>query len=258
MANDVSLSGLSTELKTGLAFLTRLPMPSASLAGEDLVRAGWTFPVIGAGIGAFGAVIYWLAHGLGLHAFICAALAVAATLLLTGGLHEDGLADTADGFGADASLDRKLVIMHDSQIGTYGAAALVLSLMLRVGAITSVGDPALAAAALIAAHSGARAAMLIFMRSVPGARDDGLSAGAGVPPQNSSLIAACIAVVVLLLCLGLGATLVALLLLAGAGGMMAWLSMRQIGGQTGDVLGAYEQVAEILILLAAAAAANPA
>ena len=79
-----------------------------------------------------------------------------------------------------------------------------------------------------------------------------------MPPQNSSLIAACIAVVVLLLCLGLGATLVALLLLAGAGGMMAWLSMRQIGGQTGDVLGAYEQVAEILILLAAAAAANPA
>ncbi|HEX2338771.1 MAG TPA: adenosylcobinamide-GDP ribazoletransferase, partial [Hyphomicrobiaceae bacterium] len=76
----------------------------------------------------------------------------------------------------------------------------------------------------------------------------------GMPPQNSSLIAACIAVVVLLLCLGFGAALVALLLLAAAGAVMAWLSMRQIGGQTGDVLGAYEQVAEILILLAAAAA----
>jgi adenosylcobinamide-GDP ribazoletransferase len=254
MANDVSLSGLSTELKTGLAFLTRLPVPSASLAGEDLVRASWTFPVIGAGIGAFGALIYWLAHALGLQAFIGAALAVTATLLLTGALHEDGLADTADGFGADASVDRKLAIMRDSQIGTYGAAALVLSLMLRVGAIASIADPALVAAALIAAHAGARAAMLIFMRLVPNARNDGLSAGAGVPPQNTSLIAAGIAIVLLLLCLGFGATLVALLLLATAGGTMAWLSVRQIGGQTGDVLGAFEQVAEILILLAAAAA----
>jgi adenosylcobinamide-GDP ribazoletransferase len=254
MANDVSLGGLSTELKTGLAFLTRLPVPSASLAGEDLVRASWTFPVIGAGIGACGALIYWLAHALGLQPFVSAALAVAATLLLTGALHEDGLADTADGFGADASVDRKLAILRDSQIGTYGAAALVVSLMLRVGAIASLADPALAAAALIAAHSGARAAMLVFMRLVPNARNDGLSAGAGVPPQNASLIAAGIAIVLLLLCLGFGATLVAVLLLAIAGGTMAWLSVRQIGGQTGDVLGAFEQVAEILILLTAAAA----
>jgi adenosylcobinamide-GDP ribazoletransferase len=210
--------------------------------------------VIGAGIGAFGALIYWLAHALGLQPFVSAALAVAATLLLTGALHEDGLADTADGFGADASVDRKLAILRDSQIGTYGAAALVLSLMLRVGAIASLADPALAAAALIAAHSGARAAMLVFMRLVPNARNDGLSAGAGVPPQNASLIAAGIAIVLLLLCLGFGATLVAVLLLAIAGGTMAWLSVRQIGGQTGDVLGAFEQVAEILILLTAAAA----
>jgi adenosylcobinamide-GDP ribazoletransferase len=91
------------------------------------------------------------------------------------------------------------------------------------------------------------------MRLVPNARNDGLSAGAGTPPQNSALIASGIAIVVLLLCLGFGATLVALLLLAAAGGVMAWLSVRQIGGQTGDVLGAFEQVAEILILLTAAA-----
>jgi adenosylcobinamide-GDP ribazoletransferase len=95
--------------------------------------------------------------------------------------------------------------------------------------------------------------MLIFMRSVPSARNDGLSAGAGTPPQNSSLIAAGIAVAVLLLCLGFGATLAAVLLLAAAGGVMAWLSIKQIGGQTGDVLGAFEQTAEILILLIASA-----
>ena len=204
MANDVSLSGLSTELKTGLAFLTRLPVRSPSPAGEDLIRASWTFPVIGAGIGAFGAIAYWLALALGLPPFIGATLAVAATLLLTGALHEDGLADTADGFGADASRERTLDIMRDSQIGTYGAIALVLSLLLRASAIGSIADAALVAAALIAAHAGARAAMLVFMRLVPSARGDGLSADAGAPPQNSSLIAAGIAAVLLLLCLGFG------------------------------------------------------
>ena len=253
MTNGVSPSGLSTDLLTGLAFLTRLPVHTRRAAGADLIRASWTFPVIGAGVGAFGALIYWLAHAFGLQPFICAVFAVAATLLLTGGLHEDGLADTADGFGASASRERKLAIMHDSLIGTYGAAALILSLMLRVGAIASLADPALAAAALIAAHAGARAAMLVFMRNVRNARDDGLSAEAGIPTQTSSITAVVIAAVVLLLCLGFGATLAASLLLAGAGAGLAWLSVRQIGGQTGDVLGAYEQTAEIAILLVAAA-----
>jgi adenosylcobinamide-GDP ribazoletransferase len=221
--------------------------------GEAFVRAGWTFPVIGAGVGASGALVYWLAHALGLDAFVSAVLAVTATLLLTGGLHEDGLADTADGLGAQAGPDRKLAIMRDSQIGAYGAAALALSLMLRAGAIASLSEPALVAPALIAAHAGARAAMLVFMRAVPSARDDGLAAEAGVPPQESALIAAAIAGVLLLICLGFGATLVGLLLLAAAGGAFAWLCLREIGGQTGDVLGAFEQIGEVLILLIAAA-----
>ncbi len=158
MTTGVSISGLSTDLKTGLAFLTRLPLvPSAPVTGAELVRASWTFPIVGAGVGAFGALIYWLMHALGLHAFVGAVLAVAGTALITGCLHEDGLADTADGFGAGGTPERKLEIMRDSQIGTYGAAALILSLLLRVGAIASLADPALAALALIAAHAGARA-----------------------------------------------------------------------------------------------------
>jgi adenosylcobinamide-GDP ribazoletransferase len=254
MEGGVSAKALSTELKTGLAFLTRLPLVhSQPVTGGDVARASWTFPVIGAGVGAFGALIYWLAHGLGLPAFVCAALAVAATLLITGGLHEDGLADTADGFGAGVTPGRKLEIMRDSQIGTYGVAALILSLLLRVGAIASLAEPGLAALALIAAHAGARATLPAFMRRVPRARQDGLSADAGEPPQQSSAIAAAIGLVVLLLCLGFSATLIAAVLLAAALGLMAWLCLRQIGGQTGDVLGALEQVSEILILLVAAA-----
>jgi len=216
-----------------------------------LVRASWTFPIVGAGVGAFGALVYWLMHALGLHAFVCAALAVAATALITGCLHEDGLADTADGFGAGGTRERKLEIMRDSQIGTYGAAALILSLLLRVGAIASLAEPALAALALIAAHAGARAVMPVFMRRVPRARQDGLSADAGAPPQRSSVLAAVIGLVALFLCLGLSATLIAVVLLVAALGLMAWLSISQIGGQTGDVLGAVEQTSEILILLVA-------
>ena len=90
--------------------------------------SSWTFPVVGAGVGALGALVYWLADRLGLDPILSAILAVAATLLLTGCLHEDGLADTADGFGASVSRERKLDIMRDSEIGTYGASALILSL----------------------------------------------------------------------------------------------------------------------------------
>jgi adenosylcobinamide-GDP ribazoletransferase len=107
--------------------------------------------------------------------------------------------------------------------------------------------------ALIAAHAGARATLPVFMRLVPNARQDGLSANAGEPPQNGALIAALLGLLALLLCLGFGATLIAALLLACAIGLMAWLCVRQIGGQTGDVLGAVEQVSEIVILLVAAA-----
>jgi adenosylcobinamide-GDP ribazoletransferase len=254
MEGDLSAKALSTELKTGLAFLTRLPLAlSAPDTGADVARASWTFPVIGAFVGAFGALVYWFAHSLGQPALVGASLAVAATLLITGALHEDGWADTADGFGGGTTRERKLDIMRDSFIGTYGAAALILSLLLRIGAIASLADPALAALALIAAHAGARATLPIFMRRVPRARQDGLSAEAGVPPPQSAAIAIAIGLGVLLICLGFGATFITLILVALALGLMARLTINQIGGQTGDVLGAVEQASEILILLVAAA-----
>jgi adenosylcobinamide-GDP ribazoletransferase len=209
--------------------------------------------VVGALVGGLGALVYWLADGLYLDPILSSVLAVAATVLITGALHEDGLADTADGFGARASRDRKLDIMRDSEIGTYGTSALILSFMLRAGALVSLADPGLVAPALIAAHAGARATLPVFMRRVPNARQDGLAANAGEPPRQSALIAVLLGLLLLLLCLGLGASLIAGLLLASATGLMAWLCITQIGGQTGDVLGALEQVNEILILLVAAA-----
>jgi adenosylcobinamide-GDP ribazoletransferase len=254
MAENASGNGLITDLTTSLAFCTRLPwVHSPAVEEPDIARATWAFPVVGALVGGLGALVYWLADGLYLDPILSSVLAVAATVLITGALHEDGLADTADGFGARASRERKLDIMRDSEIGTYGTSALILSFMLRAGALVSLADPGLVAPALIAAHAGARATLPVFMRRVPNARQDGLAANAGEPPRQSALIAVLLGLLLLLLCLGLGASLIAGLLLASATGLMAWLCITQIGGQTGDVLGALEQVNEILILLVAAA-----
>jgi adenosylcobinamide-GDP ribazoletransferase len=253
MEGELSAKALSTELRTGLAFLTRLKLtPPAPIAGAEVARASWTFPVIGAGIGLLGAIVYWLAHGLGLDPLLGGTLTVAATMLVTGALHEDGLADTADGFGGGQTAARKLEIMRDSSIGAYGAAALILSFLLRAGAIASIAEPGLVALALIAAHGGARATLPIFMRRVPRAREDGLSAQAGAPPQQSAAIAVAIGAALLWLCLGFGGALVTLILLVAALALAGWLANNQIGGQTGDVLGAVEQLSEVLILLVAA------
>jgi adenosylcobinamide-GDP ribazoletransferase len=252
MQGGISARGLSTDLRTGLAFCTRLPfVGGVSATGSDVARASWTFPIAGALVGLIGAFAYWLADRLGLPPFVSATLAVAATMLATGCLHEDGLADTVDGFGGGGTAERKLEIMRDSRIGAYGASALFISLMLRAGAIASLVEPHLVASALFAAHAGARAALPVFMRRVPAARRDGLLADAGRPPSGMASIAVLLALIALVIGLGFGGALTAVVLLTVGVGPLAWISIRQVGGQTGDVLGAVEQAGEILILLVA-------
>lgn len=243
------MGGITTDIRTGLAFCTRLPL--AVPQDADLAQATWTFPLIGALIGALGAFAYWLAAGLGMNAFVASVLAIATTALITGALHEDGLADTADGFGGGTTKERKLEILRDSRTGTYGVIALIVAFLLKAGVLTNLTETPLVAFALIAAHSGARAILPAFMRAVPRAREDGLAATAGEPPPGSAAIATVLGFAVLLLCLGLGGALVAALAVAAASFLLARLAMQQIGGQTGDVLGAVEQVAEIVILLTA-------
>jgi adenosylcobinamide-GDP ribazoletransferase len=198
-----------------------------------------------------GAVVYVLAHRAGLPSWPAAALSVAATLLATGCLHEDGLADTADGFGGGATREQKLDIMRDSRIGTYGVCALIVALILRIGALASFFSSASAVWALLASHAGARAAMMAFMFIVPPARRDGLSSDAGQPPIESVGAAIVLGFVIVAFCVGLLHAIVALILLIAVVALMSWLSRKQIGGQTGDVLGAVEQIAEIVILLVA-------
>jgi len=241
-----------SDLTASLGFLTRLPMAQATPAGgADIGRAAWAFPIAGIVVGLIGALVYAFAYKLGLSAWPAAALSIVATLMATGCLHEDGLADTVDGFGGGATREQKLDIMRDSRIGTYGVCALILSILLRAGALARLDDPSMVAMALIAAHGAARATLPAFMALVPPARSDGLSHVAGQPAQDRVILAGALGILILAVFLGplLGVT--ALILLVAVIALMAWLSLRQIGGQTGDVLGALEQTSEIVILLVA-------
>ncbi len=247
-------SGLAADIKTGILFCTRLPVPhSAPIDSGDVARASWAFPVAGTLVGSAGALTYAIASGIGLPSAPAAALALGATLLVTGCLHEDGLADTADGLGGGRDRARKLEIMRDSRLGTYGACALVMSLLLRWTPLAAMASPVAVAAALIAAHVSARAALPVFMRFVPAARADGLAAQAGRPALRSAAVAVLLGALALATALGLAATIISLILATCAGFLVAWLCIRQIGGQTGDVLGALEQIIEIIILLTALA-----
>ena len=240
------------ELKVSILFSTRLPfVRAAPITGAALAQAVWALPIAGILVGVIGAVVYALAHRVGVPPWPAAALTVAATLAATGCLHEDGLADTADGFGGGATRERKLEIMRDSRIGTYALCALVMSLLIRTSAVASIADPALVAAALIAAHAAARATMPLLMFFVPPARSDGLSFAAGRPPSERVAVAALLGIVFLAGSLGARLTVEAAILLAIAVAVVARTSLRQIGGQTGDVLGALEQLSEIVVLLVA-------
>jgi adenosylcobinamide-GDP ribazoletransferase len=174
-------------------------------------------------------------------------------MLATGCLHEDGLSDVADGFGGGVSRQDKLDIMRDSRIGTYGVAALALTILARWSAIATLAAAGYALPVLVAAHAGSRALFPTFMRTVPPARPDGLSAGVGLIPSSTAGTALAIAVLISLLCLGIWGTLVAALTLAIWFFGLEALTRRQIGGQTGDVLGTLQQGGEVIVLAVACA-----
>lgn len=243
-----------SDLRIGISFATILPFGPPTIVDDgDVRRASWSLPVAGLLVGLVGSAVYAIVHAIGLTPGPAAMLALASTVILTGALHEDGLADTADGLGGGRSRERKLEIMRDSRIGTYGACALFISLILRWSALAAIAAPRSVMIALLLAHAAARAGVPAFMAFVPSARPDGLSARAGKPSPQSAAIALGLGALVLALGFGLGKTILAIALLAVIGLLMARLATKQIGGQTGDILGAFEQLAETAILLMAAA-----
>ena len=234
--------------------LTRLPVaPDAPAAEGTVAEASWAFPAVGAGIGMVAAIVLFAAASLRLGEASAALLALAAGGLVTGALHEDGLADTLDGFGGGRDREAKLTIMRDSRCGTYGIIALIFSIGLRAAALVAIGSPIEAGLALIAAHAASRATLPAVMWRLAPARADGLGALAGKPGLAPVLVAAAVGAFVALGMLGPIRGLVALAVTALAAAATALLAKRQIGGYTGDVLGAIQQIGEIAMLLVAAA-----
>jgi adenosylcobinamide-GDP ribazoletransferase len=241
------------DLRTALAFLTRLPMPHPEAAmPQNFARAQRMFPIVGAAIGGVVGLLCLGLRLIGVPDLAGAALALGASAMLTGALHEDGLADVADGFGGGRDPAAKLEIMHDSRLGTYGALILLVSFVARASALSALPD-GFVVQSLIAAYALARGALPAMARRLAYARKDGLAANAGRPDLATAATAGGLAVVIAVLALPWLVALCAALMAAAAAAGMAWLAQRQIGGQTGDVLGAAEQVAETAILLLLAA-----
>ena len=245
------------ECKVALQFLTRLPAGAPARSAPPLAASAPMFPLIGALIGAAAALVFALAAGFGLPPMLAALLAVAAQVLLTGGLHEDGLADIADGFGGGRTRADKLRILRNSRIGSFGAMALMLALLARIGALAALASPALVAAALIAAGAASRAALPVIMVSLAPARDEGLAVAAGRPHPLRAAAGAAIAILAALAVLPPAMATAGLVAAAGAALATGLLARRQIGGHTGDVLGAAQQLAEIGFLLAVLALRQP-
>jgi adenosylcobinamide-GDP ribazoletransferase len=238
---------------TAVAVLTRLPVGAALPEDGAIAASGWAFPLVGAGIGALAAFAFLIAELLGCGNAPAALLALSAGLAVTGAFHEDGLADTADGFGGGTSREEKLAIMRDSRHGSFGVLALVLSIALRAAALGTIGEPLHAGLALIAAHAASRGALPPLMRILMPARADGLGAMAGRPSLTVAIVGAALGGAIALAVLGPGIGAIALALSVGALALAAILARRQIGGYTGDVLGFFQQIGEIVMLLVAAA-----
>lgn len=243
-----------------LQFFTRVPVPRwVGFQPEWLQQCARYFPLVGAVVGAWSALVLWLA----LWAFpapVAVGLALAASVWLTGGFHEDGLADTCDGLGGAVSRDKALAIMKDSRIGSYGALGLLIVLGLK--AVTLVAlvevDPLLAVLASVWTHTTSRAAPVWLMHALPYAGDAAHAKAKPLATQISGPgLAVALGLVVLATALGAWWRLDDLPLLLGAlvasaAVTLRWQSMleRRLGGYTGDTLGATQQLVELAGLLA--------
>ncbi len=245
--------GLFAGFAIATAFFTRVPIASPNGPTWQIASAAWAFPLVGAGIGAVAALAFFLAQLIGLDRWPAALVAVFAGVALTGALHEDGLADTADGFCGGHDRETRLAIMRDSRQGSFGVLALVASALLRAAALAGIGDVIHAGLALIAAYAASRAILPAAMRLLSPARTDGLGATAGAPRPRDVTAAASIGIAIALTALGPTRGIIALGLAIAMVFATAGIARRLIGGYTGDVLGAFQQTGEIVMLLAASA-----
>ena len=237
------------DIPAALGLLSRLPVRvNTDHATARGAKAAWAYPVAGLAIAMIAAAVAQLCTWLGLAPHLSAGLTLATLVITTGAMHEDGLADSADGLWGGWSVARRLEIMKDSHIGAYGVIALVLSLGLRWQALALLIGADMLLPALFAAAALSRAIMVPVMAILPNSRATGLSQMVGRASHLTALIAIGIAAAVAFISLA-GLAVWAILASSLAALASAAIAHRKIKGQTGDILGATQQLSEIATLL---------
>jgi adenosylcobinamide-GDP ribazoletransferase len=241
------------DLKICVVVLTRVPIHiNTSPESFSISDASRFFPIVGAAVGLVSALVLWCVSWFGFSPTVLALLSLLTMTLITGALHEDGLADTLDGLGGGLTREQKLRIMSDSQIGSYGVMALLFSFSIRWAVYSEICEASLAniCLVLVAVAAASRAALPAVMHFVPVAREDGLSVAAGQPSLDRAIVAFLLGIGFLFFLLGFRVSIVALGVAILVAGMFVYFAAIRLGGQTGDVLGATQQITEVTILLA--------
>ncbi|MCA0043049.1 adenosylcobinamide-GDP ribazoletransferase [Celeribacter litoreus] len=236
-----------SDAATALALMTRIPVRATF---ERTSEATWAFPLAGLAVGLVAGAVATIAGWFGLGASLIAGFALSALVITTGAMHEDGLADCADGFWGGFEKLRRLEIMRDSRIGAYGVIALILGLLIRFTALSQLAHEDLIVTAMIAAALLSRAPLPALMMLLPPARSDGLSVKTGRPPCEAAALALIVAFALAWIVVGFVPAVIASAAIAGTAFAAARIAMTKIGGQTGDVLGATQVLCEIAALTA--------
>lgn len=236
--------------RAAFVFFSRLPLAGFPYRACDWHWAPAYLPLVGAAVGGIGAGVFALGAALGLAPLVTAALSLGASAWSTGALHEDGLADSADGLGGGTSRERVLEIMKDSRIGSYGALALLLSSLVRAGSIAAL-EPS-AWFALVHVHVWARVGpvLLLWLEPYVNERPDAKSQGLFATRPRHVLVASGWGGGAAALGIGLGWIAWPAALAAALAPLLTTLLLRRwfrrrVGGVTGDLLGATEQLGEL-------------
>lgn len=241
------------DLPAALGLLTRLPVRvDGDRAAARGAAAAWAWPLVGLPVALLACLAGQLALWVGTSPAVAAGLALATGIAVTGGMHEDGLADSADGLWGGWTVARRLEIMKDSRIGTYGVLALILATGLRWAALTPLVAAGNLWPALIATAVISRLPMVVLMGALPPARATGLGASVGQPSARTAALAGLLTLAAALPFVGLRVVPVGLAVLL-ATGTLGLIARARLGGQTGDILGASQQVAEVTTLIVLAA-----
>ncbi len=245
------------EYRTAAMFLTRLPLSNDDGAiTKNWAKCYWAFPIVGVATAGVPAIIMAIAAQFGLPLLASAVIMMAAVMVITGGLHHDGLADCADSFGGNTPKQR-LDIMHDSRIGSFGSLALITAAIINAACLAKIGadDPWKMAAAFIAAATLSRAMMAMqrWHRPPPNSTK-GLAASTGKPPLAVVIVSVLIGIGIAAAFLPQNAAMIAVLAAAITTRLFGACMQRWIGGINGDGLGATQQLSEVVIIISAAMA----